>query len=65
MLVIENLPGKEMSADMLTKNLPGPLFARHAAKYVTDERFEEESKTQGMTENENIAQQQARESVGT
>jgi hypothetical protein len=39
LLVIEYLPGKEMSADILTKNLPGPLFAKHLGYFVSETKI--------------------------
>jgi hypothetical protein len=36
LLVIEYLPGSQMCADVLTKNLQGPLFEKHSKHYVQD-----------------------------
>jgi hypothetical protein len=36
LLVIEYLEGIKMCADLLTKNLPGPLFNKHLGFFVTD-----------------------------
>jgi hypothetical protein len=52
LLVIEYLPGKDMSVDILTKNLPGLLFAKHLG-YVIPE-----------TKKEGVKCSAARESAG-
>jgi phage-related minor tail protein len=36
-VAVKYLPGALMSSDLLTKNLPGLLFVKHAANYVTDD----------------------------
>jgi hypothetical protein len=41
LLVIEYLPGSQMCADVLTKNLQGPLFAKHSKHYVRDDESKE------------------------
>jgi len=50
-LAIEYMPGSEMSTDLFTKNLPGPLFAKHSHYYMTEDDMQAE-------------QQQARETAG-
>jgi hypothetical protein len=46
--VIEYLPGSQMYADVLMKNLQGPLFERHSKHYVRDvESKEAESQQAG------------------
>jgi hypothetical protein len=42
LVAVKYLPGGLMSSDLLTKNLPGLLFAKHAANYVTDDDVEVE-----------------------
>jgi hypothetical protein len=54
-LVIEYIPGTDMCTDLLTKNLPKPLFEKHSKHYVSDEEFGIEDGAES---------QQARESVG-
>jgi hypothetical protein len=55
LVVVKYLPGALMSSDLLTKNLPGPLFVKHAANYVTDDDVAIEE----------AEEQQAREARGT
>ena len=33
------IPGDEMRSDIFTKNLPGPLFEKHGAKYFGDDQY--------------------------
>jgi hypothetical protein len=40
LLVIEYLPGNQMSADILMKNLPGPLFAKHLGYFVSESKID-------------------------
>jgi hypothetical protein len=54
LVVVKYLPGSLLSLDLLTKNLPGPLFEKHSGSYVTDGVVEVEAK-----------EQQVREAVGT
>jgi hypothetical protein len=54
LVVVKYLPGSLMCLTLLTKNLPGPLFEKHSASYVTDVDVEVEAE-----------EQQAREAVGT
>ena len=35
LIVVEWQSGAEMPSDLFTKNLPGPVFARHKAKFVS------------------------------
>jgi hypothetical protein len=36
LLLVEWIPTTENDSDMFTKNLQGPLFAKHASVYVSD-----------------------------
>ena len=38
-VVFQWISGKSNSTDLLTKNLPNPLFTKHAGRYCTDEDF--------------------------
>jgi hypothetical protein len=38
LLVIEYLLGNQMSGDILTKNLPGPLFVKHLGYSVSESK---------------------------
>ena len=49
-IVVKHQPGEDMRSDMLTKNLPGPIFNKHIEHYITDEL---------------IGEQRLRESVGS
>jgi hypothetical protein len=39
LLKIKFVPGSQMCADLLTKNLPGPLFSKHSEYFVSDARM--------------------------
>jgi hypothetical protein len=54
LVVVKYLPGSLMCLDLLMKNLPGALFEKHSASYVTDGDVEVEAE-----------EQQVREAVGT